>query len=144
MKNLLIISDTHKDIVLMASLIKKYKDFQIIHCGDYCIDYKYLEENNIIYVDGNCDNKNNVLERVIECDGKKIFITHGHKYSVKSGLEKLYFKALELDVDYVFFGHTHNPLNIEYNGIYFINPGSLKYTNTYVTIEDDVIKIKEI
>ncbi len=142
--NLLIISDTHKDTDLMNELIEKYKGYNVIHCGDFCVDVNFLKKNNILYVYGNCDSKGDIYDRILEIDSKKIFITHGHKYNVKFGFDKLYFKALELGCDYVFFGHTHEALNIECNGIHFVNPGSLKYKRTYAIVENDNIEIKEI
>ncbi len=144
MRNLLIISDTHKDTALIEELLKKYEGYTVFHCGDFCVDEEILKKNNITYVFGNCDHKGDIYDIILEMDSKKIFITHGHKYNVKFGLEKIYFKALELGCDYVFFGHTHQPLNIECNGIHFINPGSLKYGRTYALIENDNIEIKEI
>ena len=58
---------------------------------------------------------------------KKIMITHGHRYGVKYGLERLYFSALENEVDIVLFGHTHISLNEKYDNILFFNPGSLTH-----------------
>ena len=52
----------------------------------------------------------------------------------------LYYKALEINANYVLFGHTHFQEKFEKGGITFINPGSLK-DNKYALIEDGVIKL---
>ena len=144
MRNLLIISDTHHDITLMEELIKKYKGYIVIHCGDYCVNRKILDKYNINYVDGNCDIHSDKEDLLLEIDGKKIFVTHGHKYKVKLGVMNLYYKAMELGCDYVFYGHTHIRACFKENGIIFINPGSLKYGREYCVIENDEIIFKEI
>ena len=59
-----------------------------------------------------------------EICGKKFFLTHGHRYSVKDGILKLKYKALETGADIVLYGHTHIA-KIDYEeGIWYINPGS--------------------
>jgi len=144
MRNLLIISDTHRDTSLMEELIKKYKGYMIIHCGDYCVKRDILDKYDITCVDGNCDQYDDNIEKVIEIDSKRILITHGHKYRVKMGYMNLYYRAMELMCDYVFFGHTHEACVFSDNNITFINPGSLKYGRTYAVIENDEAIIKEI
>ncbi|MCR5705437.1 MAG: YfcE family phosphodiesterase [Acholeplasmatales bacterium] len=144
MRNLLIISDTHRDKDLMVELIKKYKGYKVIHCGDYCIDRALLKKYDITFVDGNCDAYDDNLEHLIEVDNKKLFITHGHTYRVKMGYMNLYYRAIELSCDYVFFGHTHEACIFSDNGIIFVNPGSLKYGRTYAVVEDGKAMIKEI
>ena len=46
-------------------------------------------------------------EKIIEVCGKKIFITHGHFYGVKEGMQRLLYRGLELKVDIALYGHTH-------------------------------------
>jgi len=81
----------------------------------------------VIAVRGNCDfcsTSPNV--ETITLEGKKLFITHGHTYNVKSGLLNLSLAAKESGADLVIFGHTHNPTNLYDDGVYFLNPGSLR------------------
>ena len=61
---------------------------------------------------------------VIEIEGKKFLITHGHKYTVKYGLDKIYYRGLELGVDGVIFGHTHRKVALKEGNVWIINPGS--------------------
>ncbi len=141
---LLIISDTHglKDEIF--NLVKQYPDYLVLHLGDYCIKENVLEDLNIIYVNGNCDLKNNYIERIIEIDNTKIFMTHGHKYNVKSTFMNIYYKALMCNANYCLFGHTHNETMFVENNITFVNPGSLKYNKSYVLIEEDKVLFKRL
>lgn len=127
---IVVISDTHgnnKDVIEKISENKK-PDL-IFHLGDYVEDGIKISKVfgiKAIIVRGNGDmglTKYNEDE-LIEIKGKKIFLTHGHKYNVSNGLTNLYYKALELGADVVLFGHTHIPINIKENGIIMMNPGS--------------------
>ena len=40
---------------------------------------------------------------------KRVFITHGHRFYVGSGVERLREYALENGYDIVMYGHTHMP-----------------------------------
>ncbi|MCK8827861.1 metallophosphoesterase [Natroniella acetigena] len=64
-------------------------------------------------------------EKVVEIADKKLFITHGDNYNIKYGLDTIYYRAEELAVDIVVFGHTHSRFIKEDNGILFFNPGSI-------------------
>lgn len=133
---LLVVSDTHGELEKLKILANKYNDYTKIHLGDRGFDKSELDSLGFIYVDGNCDTQDN-KDKLLEIDGLKIFITHGDKYSVKYSLDKLYFKALSLEAEYVFYGHTHIQRIIEANGIKFINPGSLLNDN-YCVIDDEI------
>lgn len=145
MKKLLVISDSHHELNELIELCEKYKDYMIIHCGDYCIDEDILDKYGVIYVRGNCDALSKApSERLIDVDGEKIFITHGHKYGVKEDLLRLKYKALEQGISYVFFGHTHVETYFKEDGVVFINPGSLRYTRSYALIEDGKVLLKRM
>jgi putative phosphoesterase len=78
-------------------------------------------------VRGNCDPGYTPTEKVLTAAGKKLFITHGHLYDVKSGLERLKQRAEELKAEIVLYGHTHEGLET-YDAarrIHFLNPGSI-------------------
>ena len=127
MKTFLILSDTHGNIAAMNTLkgIMAECDY-IIHLGDYHRDLQSFSEEfceKIYSVNGNCDGGGKDL--VFEVDGKKILLTHGDRYDVKSSLYKLLLKAKEIKADVVMFGHTHIPVVEERDGILFINPGTL-------------------
>lgn len=46
-------------------------------------------------------------ELTVEFDGKRIFLTHGHRYYAKSGKGHLIRQGIALGADAVLFGHTH-------------------------------------
>lgn len=92
----------------------------------------------IVKIKGNCDYfaSNDALEEtVLDLDGIRVLILHGHKYGVKYGYESVLNYATQNEVDAVFFGHTHVPYDtIEYLGdkkIHLFNPGSIATTSTY-------------
>ena len=93
------------------------------------IKLKEKYPNKAKSVPGNCDGL--FGDGIIDIDGVKVFYTHGHDYGVKSDLTKLYFKAKSLGVNVVLFGHTHEKLILEKDGILFINPGSVRDGMTY-------------
>lgn len=140
-----IISDTHGRQLTLRKAINTLHDVDLIfHLGDLVTDATYIkntEDIPIVYVAGNCDYPADVdVNIVYTLDGYEIFLTHGHLYDVKFGYEKLAYKAKELDVDIVLFGHTHIPEIFKYDDILFINPGSLGlppngYKSTYAILE---------
>lgn len=127
MKKLIILSDTHGNVSAMEQVfsIMKESDY-IIHLGDCTADillYKRDLSEKLYSVSGNCDGGG--CDLVLDIDGLKILLTHGDRYGVKSGLERLMFKAKEQGVDAVFYGHTHQASIDVCDGIIFINPGSM-------------------
>ena len=125
-----VISDTHGIISSIERLGCEIKGLDVlIHLGDNVDDISLIRKHykgEIINVKGNCDlSTNTPNDRVEEICLKKIFLTHGHRYSVKEGLAKLRYKALETEADIVLYGHTHiGKIDFE-EGIWYINPGSV-------------------
>lgn len=124
-----VVSDTHRISRYIEEVKEKIKDADVlIHLGDNVDDFKELSDGFLgeaYAVAGNCDYSNEYpLERIIELNSVKILATHGHAYNVKYGLHKLYYRAEELGVNIALFGHTHQELIIEENGIIIMNPGS--------------------
>lgn len=124
-----VISDTHRSNYELNKLTQIIKEVDmVIHLGDNIEDAESLSDNfkgKVISVRGNCDFGSFVpAERLEVVEGKRIFITHGHRYNVKYGLNNLKYRAEEVQADIVLFGHTHESL-VEYEGgIWFVNPGS--------------------
>ena len=141
---ILVFSDSHNcpKRILKAVDAHHGKCDLIIFLGDGLRDLDSLNIKYpnipIIKVQGNCDifaNNDVVSETILDFDGIKILITHGHKHGVKYGYGGIVNYASDLDVDAVFFGHTHIPCDeIEYIGerkIHLFNPGSVATTSTY-------------
>ncbi|MGB3366791.1 MAG: metallophosphoesterase [Acidaminobacteraceae bacterium] len=130
MKRIGIISDSHHSEENLIKVIEKLKDVDmILHLGDNISDCDIIRRmlNVEVYgVLGNCDvGKDGLKEQILIVEGKRIFMTHGHKYNVKHSLNRLFYKASELEADIVLFGHTHYALNAVENSIIFFNPGSI-------------------
>ena len=127
--NIVVVSDTHgvqRNIKKVLPYIRKADMF--IHAGDHFRDSVNISRETSVPcmgVVGNCDFDNSEPELFFEVEGLKIFLTHGHSYGVKYGLDGLVTKAQELGADIVIFGHTHTKLDETVNGIRIINPGSL-------------------
>ena len=126
---ILIISDYHKREDKVLDLIKEYNPSHVLCCGDGESELEFYTKNNIVSVKGNCDYCNLPLTKVVEIDGRRILLTHGHLYDVYFDIFKLYMLAKENNATYVLYGHTHSQVVEEYDGITFINPGALKDDN---------------
>ena len=116
---ILVLSDNHFNS--LNDIDFKSYDW-VIHWGECGNQRKTLLENKVLRVDGNCDVGND-KHLVRDIFSKKVFITHGDLENVKFGFNNLLYKALELNVNVVFFGHTHNPTYFYESGILFMNPG---------------------
>ncbi len=128
---ILVLSDTHGDTNKAEEAIRSNKEIGlIIHLGDYFRDAQKLSnifpQIPIEYIYGNSDFmiEDVPAEKMLEINGKRIFITHGHRYSVKWDYDKLYKKAEEMNADLLLFGHTHIPDLIERGKYCVLNPGS--------------------
>lgn len=147
-----VVSDTHNNEDSLQKVLELSRDSDVIfHLGDNLKDAEYLEQNfdgDVYKVKGNCDYETYGLnEEVIELEGKKFFLTHGHQYGVNYDLNKIYFKGLELNVDCILYGHTHRKLLINEAGINIFNPGSISLPRDnsasigYIKIENGQINL---
>ncbi|QBK26445.1 metallophosphoesterase [Ureibacillus thermophilus] len=124
---LLVMSDTHGDAEIIQTVKNRHPEVDVvIHCGDSELDYKHPYFEGVKRVRGNCDrDKRFPEEELFEVEGKKIYVTHGHLYNVKSTTMNLFYRAKEVEADAVFFGHSH-VLGAELvENTMFVNPGSL-------------------
>ena len=155
----LVISDSHGDPRVMQSIISQFGeqcDFMCF-CGDGLLDLVdtlergFFDKNFgkaippvIYFVRGNGDNSTSTIfteQRIpisvpefqeFTVAGKKIFLTHGHRYNVYYGNKGLRDEAINRGDDIVWYGHTHvaNSLrsHVKRNGrndfLGILNPGS--------------------
>ncbi len=126
-----VVSDTHGN---HHDLQKLQGDFlssnYIVHLGDGAMDmlpYYSDFKDKIYQVNGNCDIfLNGTSEIILEVEGVRILAVHGHKFSVKSGTDKLLEYTIKKGCDIALYGHTHIA-KIDFKmGVYLINPGSLQ------------------
>lgn len=125
-----IMSDTHRNKNMIDKACQHIKDADmVIHLGDNVEDVNEIKtkyHGEIISVTGNCDFMTTIpLERIEIIEGKTFFITHGHEYGIKYDLNRLKYRAMEVNADIALFGHTHMPFIADELGILFINPGSV-------------------
>lgn len=127
---ILVISDTHGKLNKVRDIYDKLKNIDlIIHAGDYISDGEKLGKEfhvPVIAVKGNCDGGRSSDDfKIAETEYGNILVTHGHMENVKYQLNTLLYKAMEQKCSAVVFGHTHQALIDEADGIHFVNPGSL-------------------
>jgi putative phosphoesterase len=135
---LLLVSDSHGHTDGIASLIQRtgLPDL-ILHMGDHqdpLEEIAWEMECPVLGVAGNCDHFKSTADlpdnRLIILAGWRFFLTHGHHYHVKSGLQHLFQVAAQdpWRADFIVFGHTHRQLVRQYEQdgrtVYLINPGS--------------------
>ena len=130
----LILSDTHHSLDRAYEVYEKLNSEKkidaIVHCGDHLRDADELKRElgiPVIYCSGNCDSYDEryIPFNILETEYGNFLVTHGHEYGVDYSLDRLGYKAEELNCIGAIFGHTHRALYIEENGIIFMNPGSL-------------------
>ena len=129
---ILLVSDTHgNDRRLEEAVLKEFPFDFLIHCGDVEGSAEYIEEIcdvPTLIVAGNMDYYGDLpKEEVLKLQGHRILVTHGHLYGVSTYLGELYSAAKRRHCEAVFFGHTHQPLVDEQDGILAVNPGSLTH-----------------
>jgi putative phosphoesterase len=128
MSKVLIVSDSHgitKELEVLKERHRNEVDL-MIHCGDSELMVDERPMDGFAAVRGNCDyDARYPIDRLEVVGGKKIFVTHGHKYSVKTSLLRLHYRAREVGADVVCFGHSHILGAEMMDGILFINPGSI-------------------
>ena len=129
---ILILSDSHGVTKLMTDVIAKHMNHMActLFLGDYLRDIEKVadkfRDTAFHAVPGNCDFYSNLpRELTMEVGGKKIWMSHGDHFGVKSGYQRIEAAAAAREADICLFGHTHIPIAYEKNGILFLNPGSI-------------------
>ncbi len=153
---ILVFSDSHGCSAPLRTAIEAHRDAEaVIFLGDgaaealdVLADYPSLAR---CILAGNCDSRLALAARgadlteecVLDFGGKRFFCLHGHTRGVKMGMDRVLYRASELEADVILFGHTHIALN-EYapdpaspsRRILLFNPGSVgrSLTHTYGVI----------
>ncbi len=128
---ILLVSDTHKKNENYFLVLKQIKPDMVIHCGDgEGCEYALTQAADcpVEIVLGNNDFFSDLpRERVLDIEGYKIWVTHGHNYYVSMGRETIKKEAAARGMDIVCFGHTHRPVVDVDSMVTALNPGSLSY-----------------
>lgn len=125
---ILVLGDTHGRLDKVRDIWPKLREIDLIaHTGDHYADAKRLAREfdvPVIGVRGNCDTSG-PQKQIISTEYGDILLVHGHHENVKYDLNALRYRALEENCRAVFFGHTHESLVTDSDGVWFVNPGSL-------------------
>lgn len=129
---ILVVSDTHRNFDSLYDLLlcEKSRMDLLLHLGDGEQDIDDLRAVEplipVRFVRGNCDYISTAADTaVVEVEGVRILLTHGHAFDVNHSLERLAAEARRQNTTVALFGHTHRQLCRFENGIQFMNPGSL-------------------
>ncbi|MCL6450037.1 MAG: metallophosphoesterase [Acetobacteraceae bacterium] len=125
-------SDTHGDRALAQRALEAMGPVDlVVHAGDGYADAQALRApagTRVVAVAGNCDRGvPGALEEVIEVEGVRILVAHGHTYGVHRGLGLLLRRAAEVQAHVVLFGHTHLAGSRRLKGVLALNPGSVRF-----------------
>lgn len=129
---IIVISDTHGCYRALESVFLRVPDADwYIHLGDgerdldqFILSHSEYTEK-VIHVAGNCDTGSlSPAFFVLPLPGHTLFVSHGHHYGVKSGLDTIKNVAKGHGCDIVLYGHTHIRYNKYEDGVYIMNPGS--------------------
>lgn len=168
---ILIASDIHGSAYYCRSLLERYREEKpdkllllgdILYHGprnDLPREYAPKEvlamlnemKEEILCVCGNCDTEVDqmVLEFPILADycilyagNRMIFATHGHQHNTTH-------PPMLKEGDILLHGHTHVPVLEEFDGKYYINPGSVSIpkensAHSYMVLEDGVFFWKDV
>ena len=140
MVKMVVFSDSHGDPDGMERVLMKHHsdaDY-VLHLGDGNSDLDRISHKfprmAMIGVLGNCDW--GILageadkQRVLDIEGVRIFICHGHRYGVRNGTGTLIYAAEERNADIDLYGHTHCSECFEFSRhdgktLHVMNPGSI-------------------
>ncbi len=147
---LIVVSDIHGRYERLSEVMELHRDADaLIFLGDGLRELlradAYSYPFTVYSVSGNCDSfsafsnylDNAPEELILNFEGYRFYLLHGHTKSVKSGLDRLTVAANSREADVVLFGHTHLTLE-KYlpagseagrgelkKPLYLFNPGSL-------------------
>lgn len=129
---ILIVSDTHRNEDNLISVLEREENLDLlIHCGDVEgaeYEIEHYAGCKTVFVAGNNDFFSGLpREVVLELEGYKVWVTHGHNYYVNANPEYIRKEARARGMDMVFYGHTHRPVIDKTEDLLVVNPGSLTY-----------------
>ena len=133
-KKYLVLSDSHGHTEYFEAVMPFLDQVEgVLHLGDHLADLAVLRglrpnDSKDFYrgVRGNCDEASTgPLELILEMDGHKVLLSHGHRFDVKVSLNPLFYRASELGAQVVLYGHSHISDTTVHSGVIFHNPGSI-------------------
>ena len=148
MKKIMVVSDTHKHHRNLARALEQAGTPDLlIHLGDAEGYEDYIADMAgcpLEIISGNNDFFSDLpREDVIDIEGNKVLVTHGHYYGVSMAFDQLADAAKQRGCNAAFFGHIHMPVLETEDGILLVNPGSLAFPRqrgrrpSYAVLETD-------
>lgn len=133
MGELLVISDTHGDAAVLATIFRWARRrglASLAYLGDGLSDIESASaaaafRPDTAAVRGNGD-VSAVAEvyRVLDFAGRRFFLCHGHTAGVQDSFDPLLRIAGQAGATAALYGHTHVPFWDELGGVLVLNPGS--------------------
>ena len=130
---ILVLSDSHSTLSFMRRCVEAVKPDVMLHLGDHFDDGQAMQEEyphiRLYQVPGNCDRyrcppgQPEIL--IPRIGGVDLYMTHGHRHSVKSYLGALLRDARAANAQAALYGHTHVPDLSADGPRLLLNPGSL-------------------
>ncbi len=154
--NVAVFSDTHSNTGRMVAELRRRPPDVIIHLGDLerdaCVLRREFPEIPVYAVCGNCDyGAREPEEGVVSLGPVRAFLTHGHRYNVRWGVDSLVYAAQEQECQLALYGHTHIADSQEIGGVKVVNPGTAgvgrELTYAWITIFDNggiAVEIREL
>ena len=128
---IIVFSDSHGVTEPMIAAVEEHRPDVVLHLGDLTRDAEELQRwfpsLDIRSVRGNCDAWGSDAPESLRfrLDGVEIYMTHGHRQSVKTTLDALantvHFSGAKLGL----FGHTHQAELKRMGDVTLFNPGSV-------------------
>jgi putative phosphoesterase len=129
---ILVISDTHGYVEPLAAVFRWAAERGLdraLFLGDGSDDLgPAAQASGTVFtwlaVRGNMD-KTGPLSAVVEAAGRGLYLAHGHGLGLEFGFETLAANARNAGAEAALFGHTHVPRFDFFDGLFFLNPGSV-------------------
>lgn len=139
---ILVVSDNHTNQSILKEVYDKHHDMDLyIHCGDSETLMRNLRPFACVAGNNDYDSEYPMF-RVIDTPKHSFFITHGYKEWCD--YEEMGSKAKQAGCDVVLYGHTHKFDDTTFEGIRFINPGSMTRPRTMAPPSYAIINIDDI
>ena len=125
---ILVFSDSHGRLGAMLDAIERERPRRVFFLGDHYRDGQALADAYpdlpMELVRGNCDWDKAPDELLVEAEGVRFFLTHGHRFHAKQGTDRLVEEGKRRGAAVVCFGHTHQALSQPESGVWLLNPGT--------------------
>ncbi|MDD6276566.1 MAG: YfcE family phosphodiesterase [Clostridia bacterium] len=137
---ILVISDSHGgEFKIRQAVSEQPKAKMLIFLGDGLRDLDNFDslapDMTVLKVRGNCDFYSTEREFIVdEVEGVRLYCTHGYRENVKSTKSILRQTAADNKAHIALYGHTHIPDTTYDDGVWLINPGSIR-DGSYAVID---------